>query len=100
MNKVEVPVIGVIENMSYFVPDELPGNKYYIFGKNGGSELAAKYKIPLLGQLPLVMGIADNSDKGIPAFFFEKNHILKKEFESIAQKIAQNISVLNIKKND
>ncbi|MCI1779038.1 MAG: Mrp/NBP35 family ATP-binding protein [Bacteroidales bacterium] len=65
--KINIPVLGIIENMSWFTPAELPENKYYIFGKDGGRELSEKYGIPLLGQIPLVQGIRESGDDGIPA---------------------------------
>lgn len=64
---INVPVLGIIENMSWFTPAELPGSKYYIFGKDGGKELAEKMNLPLLGQVPLVMGIREGGDSGRPA---------------------------------
>ena len=64
---INVPVLGIIENMSWFTPAELPDNKYYIFGKDGGKELAAKMDLPLLGQVPLVMSIREGGDSGLPA---------------------------------
>ncbi len=64
---INVPVLGIIENMSWFTPAELPGNKYYIFGKDGGKELAEKMGLPLLGQVPLVMSIREGGDSGLPA---------------------------------
>ncbi len=64
---INVPVLGIIENMSWFTPAELPDNKYYIFGKDGGKELAAKMDLPLLGQIPLVMRIREGGDNGLPA---------------------------------
>lgn len=64
--KIDVPVIGLVENMSWFTPAELPENKYYIFGKNGGKDLAAKMNVPLLGQIPLVQSIREGSDRGDP----------------------------------
>jgi len=65
--KIEVPVIGFIENMAYFTPAELPNNKYYIFGKDGLKNLAERMEIPLLGQIPLVQSICENGDKGSPS---------------------------------
>jgi ATP-binding protein involved in chromosome partitioning len=65
-DKINVPVLGLIENMSWFTPAELPGNKYYIFGKNGGRKLAEKMNVPLLGEIPLVQGICEGSDTGRP----------------------------------
>lgn len=64
---IDVPVLGIIENMSWFTPAELPDNKYFIFGKNGGKELAEKAGLPLLAQIPLVQSVSENSDKGIPS---------------------------------
>jgi ATP-binding protein involved in chromosome partitioning len=65
-NKIDVPVLGLVENMAWFTPAELPGNKYYIFGKEGCRKLAEKMKIPLLGQIPLVQSICEGSDNGVP----------------------------------
>ena len=64
--KIEVPVIGIVENMAWFTPAELPGNKYYIFGKDGGKILAEKMNITLLGQIPLVQSIREGGDEGEP----------------------------------
>ena len=66
-NKVNVPVLGLIENMAWFTPAELPGSKYYIFGKDGGKRLAEALAIPLLGQIPLVQSICESGDAGAPA---------------------------------
>ncbi len=60
-------IFGLVENMAWFTPEELPGNKYYIFGKNGGKEMADKYGIPLLGQIPIVQSIREGGDSGEPA---------------------------------
>ena len=70
---INVPVLGIIENMSWFTPAELPGNKYYLFGKDGGKELAAKLDLPLLGQIPLVMGIREGGDNGLPVAWNEES---------------------------
>jgi ATP-binding protein involved in chromosome partitioning len=64
--KLNVPVIGLIENMSYFTPAELPENKYYIFGKGGGRQLSEDYEIPFLGEIPLVQSIREGGDIGVP----------------------------------
>src|SRR5678810_1290258 len=60
--QLNVPIIGLVENMSYFIPAELPNNKYYIFGKDGGKRLADEYDIPFLGQIPLVQSIREGGD--------------------------------------
>ena len=65
--KVNVPILGLIENMAWFTPAELPENKYYIFGKEGCKHLAEEMKVPLLAQIPLVQSICDNGDAGTPA---------------------------------
>ena len=65
-DKIRIPVLGLVENMSYFTPAELPENKYYIFGKEGGKKLAEKSGVALLGEIPLVQGICDSGDKGTP----------------------------------
>ncbi len=65
-DKIRIPVLGLVENMSYFTPAELPDNKYYIFGKEGGKKLAEKAGVALLGEIPLVQGICDSGDKGTP----------------------------------
>jgi ATP-binding protein involved in chromosome partitioning len=66
-DKVNVPVLGLIENMSWFTPAELPENKYYLFGKEGGKRLSEELNIPLLGQIPLVQSICESGDAGVPA---------------------------------
>lgn len=66
-DKVNVPVLGLVENMAWFTPAELPENKYYIFGKEGGKRLADQLNLPLLGQIPLVQSICENGDAGTPA---------------------------------
>ena len=65
--QIDKPIYGIIENMSWFTPAELPENRYYIFGKDGGREMAEKYGIPLLGQIPLVQSVREGGDEGNPA---------------------------------
>ena len=60
-------IFGLVENMAWFTPEELPDNRYYLFGKNGGEKMAEKYGIPLLGQIPLVQSIREGGDSGEPA---------------------------------
>ena len=64
--KVNVPILGLVENMSWFTPEELPNNRYYIFGKEGGRKLADELQVPLLAQIPIVQGIREHADKGTP----------------------------------
>src|SRR6201986_3058838 len=78
--QLKVPVIGLVENMSYFTPAELPNNKYYIFGKDGGKNLADEFDIPFLGQIPLVQSIREGGDIGIPVMVSDET-IAKQAFE-------------------
>lgn len=71
MDVINVPVLGIVENMSYFTPDDLPDRKYYIFGKEGAKNLAADLKVPFLGELPLIQSIREAGDAGRPAIMQE-----------------------------
>ena len=82
--KINVPVIGLIENMAWFTPAELPNNRYYIFGKDGGKQLAEELNIPLLGQVPLVQSIREGGDEGTP-IALQDGHPASQMFESICQ---------------
>jgi ATP-binding protein involved in chromosome partitioning len=86
---VDVPVLGLVENMSWFTPEELPENKYYIFGKDGAKNLAEKMDIPLLGQIPLVQGIREGGDYGVPAASDENSPMGKAFLELAANTIKQ-----------
>lgn len=70
-----MPDLGIIENMSYFVPEELPDNKYYIFGKGNSEEFAKKVKTPFLGKIPMVAGISESGDSGNPIMTTDKGPI-------------------------
>ena len=70
---VNVPILGVVENMSWFTPEELPNNKYYIFGQGGGQKMANKTESVLLGQIPLVQGIREGGDEGKPVITQQEN---------------------------
>ena len=82
--KVNVPILGLIENMAWFTPAELPNNKYYIFGKDGGKNLAEELNIPLLGQIPLVQSIREGGDEGTP-IALQVGHPAAEAFEKIAR---------------
>lgn len=92
--QLNVPVIGLVENMSYFTPAELPDNKYYIFGKDGGKRLADEYDIPFLGQIPLVQSIREGGDQGVPVMMGDDT-ITKKAFEGFAAHVVRSISMRN-----
>ena len=82
--KINVPVLGLVENMAWFTPAELPNNRYYIFGKDGGKQLAEELNIPLLGQVPLVQSIREGGDEGTP-IALQDGHPAAKMFEDICQ---------------
>ena len=82
--KINVPVLGLVENMAWFTPAELPNNRYYIFGKDGGKQLAEELNIPLLGQVPLVQSIREGGDEGTP-IALQDGHPAAKMFEEICQ---------------
>ncbi len=92
--QIKVPIIGMVENMSYFTPAELPGNKYYIFGKEGGKKLADEYEIPFLGQIPLVQSIREGGDMGEPAMVGGEE-ITKQAFIDFAASAVRSISMRN-----
>src|SRR6185436_9487749 len=92
--QLNVPIIGLVENMSYFTPAELPDNKYYIFGKDGGKRLADEYDLPFLGQIPLVQGIREGGDIGVPVMMGDDT-ITKKAFEGFASHVVRSIAMRN-----
>jgi ATP-binding protein involved in chromosome partitioning len=92
--QLNTPVIGLVENMSYFTPAELPDNKYYIFGKDGGKKLADEYDLPFLGQIPLVQSIREGGDQGIPVMMGD-DMITKKAFEGFAAHVVRSVSMRN-----
>lgn len=93
---INVPVLGIIENMSYFSPEELPDHKYYIFGKDGAKQLAEKIDVPLLGQVPLVQSIREAGDAGRPAGL-QHNTLVSQIFDEIAGRVAQEVAIRNAK---
>jgi len=97
MDSIKIPLIGVVENMSYFTPAELPENKYYLFGKNGGRALAEQFNAPFLGEIPLVKSISDAGDIGKPVIM-EEDNILSPVFMQIAERVAQQVAILNAAK--
>ncbi|OCX50320.1 ATP-binding protein [Mucilaginibacter sp. PPCGB 2223] len=96
MNAINVPVLGVVENMAYFTPAELPENKYYIFGEGGGKKLADQIGVPLLAQLPLVKSVSDSGDSGKP-LILDDNNPMSAAFIDMAKKVAQQVAIVNAK---
>ncbi|HLU18300.1 MAG TPA: Mrp/NBP35 family ATP-binding protein [Edaphocola sp.] len=95
---IQVPILGIVENMAYFTPAELPDNKYYIFGKDGGKQLAEQFEVPFLGEVPLVQSIREGADKGFPAVLNDEPVSLA-AFTEIAQKVARNVVLRNANLN-
>ena len=89
-DSINVPVLGIIENMAYFTPAELPENKYYIFGKEGAKHLAEDLKVPFLGELPLIQGIREAGDLGRPAALQTATPV-EEAFEAITREVVQQV---------
>lgn len=87
---INVPVLGIVENMAYFTPEELPNNKYYIFGKEGAKNLAEDLQVPLLGEIPLIQSIREAGDYGRPAAL-QTATPLEVAFESLARNVVQEV---------
>ena len=94
--QINVPLLGIIENMAYFTPEELPDNKYYLFGKDGGKELAAKNDVELLGQIPIVQSIRESGDNGHPQAM--KEGATANAFKALAATVAQQVAIRNANK--
>ena len=92
--QLKVPVIGLVENMAYFTPAELPTHKYYLFGKDGGKHLADEFDIPYLGQIPLVQGICEGGDIGVPAMLSD-DKISQQAFADFASLAVRGIAMRN-----
>ena len=92
---VQVPVLGVVENMSWFTPKELPDNKYYLFGKGGGKQLAKKSNSMLLGQVPLVQGIREGGDSGAPSFLNKEDTVTREAWLKVGKNVARQVALRN-----
>ncbi|GAA4928456.1 Mrp/NBP35 family ATP-binding protein [Mucilaginibacter defluvii] len=94
MDAINVPILGVVENMAYFTPAELPENKYYIFGQDGGKNLATQLDVPFLGEIPLVKSISESGDAGVPVIL-QDNTVTSHAFIKMAEMVAQQVSIYN-----
>jgi len=94
--QINVPLLGIVENMAYFTPEELPDNKYYLFGKDGGKELAAENDVELLGQIPIVQSIRESGDNGHPQAM--KEGVAADAFKALAASVAQQVAIRNASK--
>lgn len=94
-DSINVPVLGIIENMAYFTPEELPNNKYYIFGENGAKHLAQDLDVPFLGEVPIVQSIREAGDYGRPAAM-QEGTVVAEAFDAIVKNVVQEV----VKRND
>ena len=94
-DKVNVPILGLVENMAWFTPAELPENKYYIFGKEGAKRLAEKMNVPLLGQIPIVQSICESGDKGTPVAL-DENTVTGRAFLQLAAAVVRQVDRRNM----
>jgi ATP-binding protein involved in chromosome partitioning len=92
--QINVPVLGIIENMAWFTPEELPDNKYFLFGKDGGKELAEEFNYPLLAQIPLIQSVREAGDAGRPAVL-QGTTLQAKIMLEMAKHVAQQVSIRN-----
>ena len=92
--QINVPILGIVENMAYFTPAELPENKYYIFGKGGARQMAEQFELPFLGEVPLVQSIREGGDKGLPAVL-DTDVTPQAAMMHIAQEVARQVSIRN-----
>ena len=92
-DKLTIPILGIIENMSYFEPKDCDGKKYYIFGQGATEQLAEELQIPVLGKVPIVEEVVESGDKGKP-LALEDDNIIAKVFEDIAKNIVKQVENL------
>ena len=94
-DKVNVPILGLVENMAWFTPAELPENKYYIFGKEGAKKLAEEMNVPLLGQIPIVQSICEGGDNGTPVAL-DEDSVTGRAFLSLAASVVRQVDRRNV----
>ena len=91
--QMQVPVLGIVENMSYFIPPDLPDRRYDLFGSGGGEKTAKELNLPLLGSVPLEMAVREGGDRGEPIVVQAPESASSKALNAIAQQVAARISV-------
>jgi ATP-binding protein involved in chromosome partitioning len=87
--QVNIPILGIVENMAWFTPEELPNNRYYIFGKGGASRYAEEVGVDLLGEVPIIQSIMEGSDKGSPATGYDSR--VEEYYAEIATKVVEKL---------
>ena len=93
-DKVNVPILGLVENMAWFTPAELPENKYYLFGREGAKRLAGEMNVPLLGQIPIVQSICEGGDNGLPVALNDDT-LTGQAFAALADNVVRQIELRN-----
>lgn len=96
---INIPILGLVENMAYFVPPDMPDKKYYIFGKSGCGKFAEELNIPLLGQIPIVTDISDSGDEGVPVSA-KNESVISDSFLVLAENMAQQAAIRNALKEN
>lgn len=96
--KVGVPILGLVENMAWFTPEELPENRYYIFGKDGAKQLAEEMNVPLLGQIPIVQSIREGGDEGTPVAL-DSDSLVGRQFLLLANNLVRQVDRRNIEQD-
>ncbi|MEI6900583.1 MAG: Mrp/NBP35 family ATP-binding protein [Bacteroidota bacterium] len=92
--QIRIPLLGIVENMAYFIPEDAPDKKYFIFGQGRCAKFAAEHNIPVLGQIPIVSAISESGDSGSPVATDEKSPVTK-AFDKLAETVAQQIAIQN-----
>ncbi len=98
--KVNVDVLGVVENMSYFVPPDMPEKKYHIFGEGGGTSVAKEFNVPFLGEIPIDMRIREGADSGFPAVLDPESGHIADSFRAVAERMVREVRIANAKAID
>jgi ATP-binding protein involved in chromosome partitioning len=99
LDSLKVPVLGIVENMAWFTPAELPENKYYIFGRDGAKNLAEGMGVPFLGAIPLVQSVREAGDAGRPAVF-QENTPIAQAFDDLVRNFVQELSRIQTNKTE
>jgi len=92
--KINVPILGIVENMSWFTPAELPDSRYYLFGREGGKKMAQIFGLPFLGQIPIILSVRESGDNGMPEVLHQ-NSLSKPYFDEVANNLVRQISISN-----
>ncbi len=95
MQPISVPVLGVVENMAYFAPDDHPEKKYFLFGEGGGARLADEFKVTFLGAIPLLPSVRESGDAGIPAMVDDAYQAAQRAFSQLAGEVARQVAIRN-----